>query len=357
MALCGIFSMSPEGEHPGSPLLFEKIPVCGSEKLRESTMLRLILRRLLAAIPTLLVVTIISFGIMKAAPGDPVRMYVAGGMSKGSSEDIERIRHNLGLDRPIHVQYYAWLRNAVQGNLGYSLSTRRPVIEVIGEKLPASLSLMGISFLLSMIIGVSVGVLSAARQYSLFDYGVTIFAFLGNSLPSFWIAMMLIWLFAVELRWLPTGHMSSYETTSSPLLDSAKHYVLPVITLSLVSLVSWVRYQRASMLESLRQDYVRTARAKGLSEGTVRGRHAWRNSLIPIATLIGFSVANLVAGSYIIETIFSWPGLGQLGFDALLKRDYPVMMGVALLSAIFILVGNLIADVTYILIDPRIRES
>ena len=179
----------------------------------------------------------------------------------------------------------------------------------------------------------------------------------GNSLPSFWIAMMMIWFFSVKLGWLPTGHMSSYETTSSPLLDYAKHYVLPVITLSLVSLVSWVRYQRASMLESLRQDYVRTARAKGLSEGKVRGRHAWRNSLIPIATLIGFSVANMVSGSYIIETIFSWPGLGQLGFDALLKRDYPVMMGVALLSAIFILAGNLLADVTYILVDPRIRES
>ncbi len=320
-------------------------------------MYRLILRRFLLAIPTLFVVSFLSFGIMKAAPGDPVRMYVAGGMSKGSVEDIERIRHNLGLDRPIYVQYIAWLRNTLRGDLGYSLATRRPVAQIIAEKLPASISLMGISFLLSMTIGIGIGVLSAAKQYSLFDYVVTVLAFLGNSLPAFWIALMLIWLFSVRLGWLPTGHMSSYETTDSPILDYAKHYVLPVTTLSLVSLVSWVRYQRASMLESLQQDYVRTARAKGLAERVVLIRHAWRNSLVPIVTLIGFSVANLVGGSYIIETIFSWPGMGQLGFDALLKRDYPVMMGVTLLSAIFIIFGNLLADLTYILVNPQIRES
>lgn len=320
-------------------------------------MYRLILRRFLLAIPTLFVVSVLSFAVMKAAPGDPVRMYVAGGMSKGSVEDIERIRHNLGLDRPIYIQYIAWLRNTLRGDLGYSLSTRRPVAQVIAEKLPASISLMGISFLLSMSIGIGVGMLSAARQYSLFDYVVTVLTFLGNSLPSFWIALMLIWLFSVRLGWLPTGHMSSYETTDSPLLDYARHYVLPVTTLSLVSLVSWVRYQRASMLESLQQDYIRTARAKGLAERVVLIRHAWRNSLVPIVTLIGFSVANLVSGSYIIETIFSWPGMGQLGFDAILKRDYPVIMGVTLLSAIFIIFGNLLADLTYLLVNPQIRES
>jgi peptide/nickel transport system permease protein len=294
---------------------------------------------------------------MKAAPGDPVRMYVAGGMSKGSQEDIARIRHNLGLDRPIHIQYLSWLGNTLQGNLGYSLANRRPVSQVVLEKLPASLSLMGISFLLSMVIGVAVGLFSAVKQYSLFDYGVTVFAFLGSSLPSFWIAMMLIWFFAVRLGWLPTGHMSSYGSTLSPALDYAQHYVLPVLTTSFVSLVSWVRYQRASMLEALRQDYVRTARAKGLGERVVLLRHAWRNSLISILTLVGFSVSNLVGGSYIIETIYSWPGMGQLGFDALLKRDYPVMMGVTLLSAAFIIAGNLLADVMYIVANPQLRDS
>jgi len=313
--------------------------------------------RLLVAIPTLLFVTILSFGVMKLAPGDPVRMYVAGGMSKGSSEDIERIRHNLGLDRPIYIQYIAWLRNAVQGNLGYSLSTGRPVSETLSEKIPASLSLMGISLLVSMIIGVSVGAVSAIKQYSAFDYIVTVFSFLGNSLPSFWVAMMLIWFFSVRLGWLPTGHMSSLFTTSSPFIDSVKHYILPVVTTSLVSLVGWVRYQRASMLEALHQDYVRTARAKGLTERIVYIRHAWRNSLITIITLIGFSISNLVGGSYIIETIFSWPGMGQFGYEALLKRDYTILMGVTLVSAIFIIGGNLISDLTYILVNPQIRES
>jgi peptide/nickel transport system permease protein len=186
---------------------------------------------------------------------------------------------------------------------------------------------------------------------------VTIFAFIGNSIPSFWIAMMLIWFFAVELGWLPTGQMQSYQPTASPLLDYARHFVLPVATTSFINLVGWVRYQRASMLEVLQQDYIRTARAKGLKERSILLGHAWRNSLIPILTLIGFSVSNLVGGSYIIETIFSWPGMGQLGFDAILKRDFPVIMGVTLLSAAFIILGNLLADVTYILVNPKMRTS
>jgi len=320
-------------------------------------MQRLIIQRLLLAIPTLFMVSLLSFAIMKAAPGDPVRMYVSTEMSKGSAEDIARIRQNLGLDRPILVQYWSWLKNTMTGNLGYSLVNKRPVGEVILEKLPASISLMGISFLVSITIGLTVGVLSALRQYSLFDYAVTILAFIGNSLPTFWIAMMLIWLFAVRLGWLPTGQMSSYQPSTSRLVDYAKHFVLPVITTSFVSLVGWVRYQRASMLDVLQQDFIRTARAKGLKERVVFLRHAWRNALIPILTMIGFSVSNLVSGSYILETIFSWPGMGQFGFDALLKRDYPVLMGVTLLSSIFIIAGNLLSDVTYVLVDPRMRES
>jgi len=320
-------------------------------------MQRLIIRRLLLAIPTLLVVSILSFAIMKAAPGDPVRMYVAGGMSKGSQADIARIRHNLGLDQPVPLQYLAWLRNLLSGNLGYSLASQRPVTQIILERLPASISLMGISFLVAITLGVAVGVLSAVRQYSLFDYAATVLAFIGNSFPSFWIAMMLIWIFGVRLGWLPTGQMRSYQVNASPFIDYARHYVLPVATTSFVNLVTWVRYQRASLLEVLRQDYIRTARAKGLRERVVLLRHAWRNSLIPILTMIGFSVANLVGGSYIIETIFSWPGMGQLGFQSLLQRDYPVIMGVTLLSALFIIAGNLLADILYIVANPQIRSG
>jgi peptide/nickel transport system permease protein len=320
-------------------------------------MQRLIIRRLVVIIPTLLIVSLLAFIIIKLAPGDPVRMYVAGGMSQGSEEDVARIRRNLGLDRPLMVQYVAWLRNTVRGDLGYSLSSRRPVSQIILERLPASMSLMGISFLVSITIGIVVGAISAVKQYSIFDYTVTILVFVGNSLPSFWIAMMLIWFFAVRLGWLPTGQMRSYQTTGSPLVDYAKHFVMPVVTTSLVSLVSWVRYQRASLLDVLKQDYVRTARAKGLKEQAVLLGHAWRNSLIPILTLVGFSVSNLVAGSYVIETIFAWPGMGLLGYDSLLRRDYPVIMGVTLLSSIFIIAGNLLADMMYILVNPRIRDT
>jgi peptide/nickel transport system permease protein len=228
------------------------------------------------------------------------------------------------------------------------------VIELITERLPASLSLMGISLVFSMVAGILIGVVAAVKQYSVFDYATTTFAVLGNSLPSFWIAMVLIWLFAVRLGWLPTGQMQSFMPSGPVWLDMAKHFALPVFVTAFVSLIYWVRYQRASMLEVLHQDYIRTARAKGVSERKVILRHAWRNSLIPIATLIGFSVSNLVAGSYVIEVVFSWPGMAQFGFEAILNRDYPVIMGVTLFSSLFIIAGNLLADIAYIYVNPRV---
>ena len=320
-------------------------------------MYQILLRRLLLVIPTLLVVSMLSFAIMRAAPGDPVQMYVAGGMSQGSAEDIERIRQNLGLNEPLPVQYLRWLGQAAQGNLGYSISSQRPVLELIGERLPASLSLMGISLVLSMVIGITIGAVAAVKQYSLFDYATTTFAVLGNSLPSFWIGMILIWVFAVQLGWLPTGQMQSFMPREPAWLDMAKHFVLPVFVTAFVSLIYWVRYQRASLLEVLHQDYIRTARAKGLGERRVILRHAWRNSLIPIVTLVGFSVSNLVAGSYVIEVVFSWPGMAQFGFEAILKRDYPVIMGVTLFSSLFIIFGNLLADLAYIAVNPQVAAK
>jgi peptide/nickel transport system permease protein len=318
---------------------------------------QILVRRLLLVIPTLLVVSMLSFAIMRAAPGDPVQMYVAGGLSKGSSEDIERIRENLGLNDPLPVQYVRWLEQAVQGNFGYSISSHRPVTELIRERLPASLSLMGTSLLVSMTIGIAVGALAAVKQYSLFDYATTTFAVLGNSLPSFWIGMILIWVFAVQLGWLPTGQMQSFMPRDPVWLDTVKHYILPVFVTAFVSLIYWVRYQRASLLEVLHQDYIRTARAKGLGERRIILRHAWRNSLIPIVTLVGFSIANLVAGSYVIEVIFSWPGMAQFGFEAILKRDYPVIMGVTIFSSLFIIFGNLLADLAYIVVNPQVAAK
>ena len=320
-------------------------------------MSQILIRRLLLVIPTLLVVSMLSFAIMHAAPGDPVQMYVAGGMGQGSSEDIERIRENLGLNEPLPVQYVRWLGQAVQGNLGYSITSTRPVSDLILERLPASLSLMGISLVLSMTVGILVGTVSAVKQYSLFDYATTAFAVLGQALPSFWIGMILIWVFAVQLGWLPSGQMQSFMPREPAWLDMAKHFVLPVFVTAFVSLIYWVRYQRASLLEVLHQDYIRTARAKGLHERRVILRHAWRNSLIPIVTLVGFSVSNLVAGSYVIEVVFSWPGMAQFGFDAILKRDYPVIMGVTLFSSLFIIVGNLLADLAYIVVNPQVAAK
>jgi peptide/nickel transport system permease protein len=318
---------------------------------------QILIRRLLLVIPTLLVVSIISFAIMRAAPGDPVQMYVAGGLSKGSSEDIERIRENLGLNDPLPVQYLRWLEQVAHGNLGYSIISHRPVTDLIRERLPASLSLMGISLTLSMVVGIAIGAIAAVKQYSLFDYATTIFAVFGNALPSFWIGMILIWVFAVQLGWLPSGQMQSFMSRDPVWLDTAKHFILPVFVTAFISLIYWVRYQRASLLEVLHQDYIRTARAKGLAERRIILRHAWRNSLIPIATLVGFSVANLVAGSYVIEVVFSWPGMAQFGFDAILKRDYPVIMGVTLFSSLFIIFGNLLADIAYIVVNPQVAAK
>jgi peptide/nickel transport system permease protein len=318
---------------------------------------QVIVRRLLLLIPTLFAVSILSFSIMQLAPGDPVRIYLSSGMSNASPEDIDRVREKLGLNDPLPVQYVRWLKEAATGNLGYSIVSHRPVTDTILEKLPASLSLMGVSLLVAMLFGLTIGTVAALKQYSLFDYLTTTLAFLGNSLPSFWIAMMMIWLFAVRLGWLPTGQMSSVSTTDPAWLDTLKHYILPVFVTSFVSLITWVRYQRASLLEVLHQDYIRVARAKGLAEKRVVFFHAWRNSLIPIVTLVGISIVNLVGGSYVIEVVFSWPGLGQFGFDSILKRDYPVIMGVTMISALFIVVGNLLADVAYILLDPRISTS
>jgi peptide/nickel transport system permease protein len=318
---------------------------------------QILIRRLLLVIPTLLVVSIISFAIMRAAPGDPVQMYVAGGLSKGSAEDIERIRENLGLNDPLPVQYLRWLEQAVRGNFGYSIVSHRPVIDLIWERLPASLSLMGISLVLSMTVGIAIGAIAAVKHYSPFDYATTTLAVLGNALPSFWIGMILIWVFAVQLGWLPSGQMQSFLPREPVWLDTTKHFVMPVFVTAFVSLIYWVRYQRASLLEVLHQDYIRTARAKGVAERRVILRHAWRNSLIPIVTLVGFSVANLVAGSYVIEVVFSWPGMAQFGFDAILNRDYPVIMGVTLISSLFIIFGNLLADIAYIVVNPQVATK
>lgn len=321
-------------------------------------MRRYLLRRVLALIPLLLGITIISFIIMNLAPGDPTAFYIDPSGTT-SPEMVERIRKNLGLDQPLPVRYVLWLGKTVRGDLGYSFVSNRPVVKEVGDRVFNTLLLTVTSLLVALIFGVLVGVYSALNQYKLSDYILSIFTFIGISMPSFWFAMMMILLFTLKLGWLPSVGMSSSmfppSTSWGRFADVIKHMIMPVTVSSLSSLASWARYQRSSMLEVIRQDYIRTARSKGLSNKVVIFRHALRNAALPIITLLGMSIPMLLSGSFIIETIFSWPGMGRLGVSSIFRRDYPVVMGVTLFSSLLVMGGNLIADIMYAVVDPRVR--
>lgn len=320
-----------------------------------------IIRRLLWMIPILIGVSAICFLLLYNAPGDPVAVLVADARQAGqqiSPEDRERLREQYGLDRPVYLQYYDWLEQVVQGNMGASTRTNTPVTEVIMNRLPNTLRLMIGALALTLIIALPLGILSAVKQYSKLDYFLTTFTFVGISIPQFWLALMLLYFFGVTLGWFPTRGMGS-PYAEPGFLNSVsevfRHYTLPVLSVTLFSLAGYMRYQRAAMLEVIRQDYIRTARAKGLSEAVVVLKHAWRNALIPILTLLGYVLVILIEGSIVVEVIFSWPGMGDLAVTSLAQRDYPVVMGIVLLSAVGILVGTLISDILYAIVDPRVR--
>ena len=315
---------------------------------------RVIIRRIVVSLPILLLTTLASFFLMRLAPGDPVTMFLSSEQQSAPPETIARIREQLGLNDSIPVQYVRWLSRVLQGDLGFSYQNRLPVLDRILQTLPASISLMGASLLLSMLLGLGIGVISALKQHSLIDHTVTVLAFVGYAIPSFFLALLLLYFFSFELKLLPsTGMRSLRGSSASPTVDLLLHYILPVAALTLHGMVVWVRYQRNNLLEEMGKDYLRTARAKGLHETNVI-RHAWRNSLIPISTLFGLSIAELVGGSFIIESIFAWPGMGRLGIDSISARDYPVSMGILLVSSIMIIVGNLVADLLYVVLDPRV---
>lgn len=317
-------------------------------------MLRYVARRLLAMIPLLFVISVISFAIIRAAPGEPLITYEdpRGGQTV-SPEDLERIYEKLGLNDPIHVQYWRWLRNVLRGNLGYSLTTRRPVAEMIMQRVPNTLRLTVLALLSTLLLAIPLGIISGQYQNSLFDQAVSVITLVGFSLPNFWVGLMLIYVFGVFLKWLPVVGMAG--ATGGGFREAIKHMILPIATLVLVDVGSWMRYQRAGIIEAMQQDYTRTARAKGLSERAVFFRHVWRNALLPIVTFLGLSLNSLIGGSFLVEFVFSWPGMGRLGVEAALARDYPVVMAVTMLSSVLLAVGNLLADITYALVDPRIR--
>ena len=320
-----------------------------------------IVRRLLWMVPILLGVSVITFAMLKNVPGDPVSQMMATGRSGGArvtQADRERLARQYGLDKPVYVQYVDWLREIAGGNLGTSFESNRPVLELILERLPNTMKLAGISLVLTLLIALPLGIVSAVKQNTVTDYGLTFFSFVGISIPSFWLALMILYFFGVELHWFPTRGMRSIMVEPgvwNGLKDSVQHYIMPVFAVTLIGLSGYVRFQRAAMLEVIGQDYIRTARAKGVPERTVILKHAWRNALLPIITLLGYVLVVLVEGSIVVETIFTWPGMGLLAVDALSNKDYPLVMGVVLLSSVMILFGTLLSDILYAVVDPRVR--
>ncbi|MEZ4726846.1 MAG: ABC transporter permease [Caldilineaceae bacterium] len=319
-----------------------------------------LIRRILQAIPLLLILSILLFLLVRAAPGGPLAQ--AERNPNITAQQLQQLREQLGLDQPIYWQYLGWMRAIlVEGDLGASIKSNRPVAELIGERIPNTLLLVGVAFGLTILLAIPLGALSARRQYSWFDYTVTTLTFAGQSAPIYWIGLMFIILFYVWLDnpftggpLLPVGGMYTLGG-SRTLGDLIWHLILPVGTLSLAWVAWYSRFFRASMLEVLNADYVRTARAKGLAEPRVTYVHALRNAIMPLVTMIALDLPTMFAGALFVETIFSWPGMGRLFWDAARGRDYPVLLGVILINAVLIVVANLIADLLYGAIDPRVR--
>ena len=328
------------------------------------------LRRLAISVPVLIVVTVIAFLLVNLAPGNPVDAMIdpaARAAQSGAerelgpaaraemgSEAIEARKAALGLDDPLLVRYFKWLRELAQGNFGYSAVSGQPISTQIFDRVGPTLMLMGSAIVLGTMIGIPLGVLSAVKQYSWLDYTTTVLGFLAISTPTFFLGLALMYFFAVNLGWLPTSGMRTLGVPES-MIDLIKHMIMPVAVLTLAHTPLSMRYARSSMLEALRQDYVTTARSKGLRERVVLVRHALRNALIPLITVIGVSLPEMLSGAVITETIFQWPGMGMLAMRAVNGRDYPLILGIILITATLVLICNLIADLLYAVADPRIR--
>lgn len=324
-------------------------------------MIAYLIKRILMLIPLLFGITLITFSVIHLAPGEPVDMQTAMN-PKVSAEARQKLREFYGLDKPLHVQYVTWLGRMARLDFGRSFAPdNRPVTDKIVERIPITLSLNIIALILEFGLAIPIGILAAVRRDTLLDKGITVFVFLGFAIPTFWLALLLMYFFGVKLDWLP---ISGLHSMGSELLgpfgrlwDLAKHLILPVGIATFGSLAGLSRYMRSTLLEVIRQDYITTARAKGLSERVVIYRHALRNALLPVVTLLGFSLPGLIGGSVIFETIFAIPGMGQLFYTGVMSRDYPLVMGILVIGAFLTLIGNLLADICYSFADPRIRHG
>lgn len=320
---------------------------------------RFILVRLLQMIPLVFGITLLTFAIINLVPGSPVADLEFN--PRVRPEDRERIAENLGLNEPMHERYLIWVGNVLQGDLGLSLQNYIPVRDRIFEVMPNTLLLTVSATIFALVISIPAGIYSAVRRNSLFDNSTTIFSMAAFAMPSFWLAFLLLILFAVKFReWGLPGFPTSgvYDLRGGGgVLDRVEHLVLPTVALGLVQLAGWTRYIRGSMLEVIRLDYIRTAEAKGLRDRAVLFGHAFRNALLPLVTLVGLSLPELFGGAFIVETIFAWNGMGRLAVDAARQNDYTMVMGLTLMFAVLTLVSNLVADVLYAVLDPRIRYS
>lgn len=334
-------------------------------------MLRYILKRILSVIPVLLGVSLLVFAVMHLFTSDPAAVMLG---QHATADQIEKLREELGLNDPLYIQYGHFLGNALQGDLGRSLMTKTPVTQELLERFPATIELAIAAILLATVVGVTIGVISAVKQYSFFDYISMIVGLLGVSMPIFWLGLMLIVIFSVTLGWLPVSGrvdigMEPVKVTGFYILDSIltgnrealvsslQHLVLPAVALGSYSTAIIARMTRSTMLEVVRQDYIRTARAKGLREQIVIFKHALRNAMIPIVTVIGLQLGSLLGGAVLTETVFSWPGVGGRVVDAILASDYPMVQGAVLFIAIIFVLVNLIVDILYAYLDPRIHHS
>ncbi len=313
-----------------------------------------ILRRLLSAVPVMIIITFATFALMQLLPGGPLAAYENN--PEISQKDIERLRHEMGLDRPIPVQYWSWLKNFLRGDWGYSFATKRPVLSEIGDRLPNTLYLTGLSLVAALLIAIPAGILSATRQYSVFDHIVTTLTYVGRSMPVYFSGLLLIIVFSIWLRWLPSGGMHTLGKELS-IIDGLRHLALPLLSLSTLIAAKYVRFLRTSMLEVIHLDYIRTAAAKGLRERVIIFKHAFRNAAIPLVTVVAVDLPVLFAGALFTETIYSWPGMGRLFVDAATRFDYSVVMGIVAAIAFLVVLSNLLADVVYAILDPRITFS
>jgi peptide/nickel transport system permease protein len=318
-----------------------------------------IVKRLLLAIPLIGFVMAINFVIIHAAPGDPVT-YMYGQLTEVSAEQMHQLREHMGLTQPLYVQFVCYLRQLLRGDLGVSVINRKPVLTLILERLPATMVLMSAAFVFSVCFGGLWGVISAIKARTQVDYWVTIISLFGYSMPTFWLGLLLILIFSLHLGWLPTMGMATLGREGSGLsagLDVLRHLVLPTITLGAYNLAIYARLLRANMLEVLAQDFINTARAKGLSWKAVYYKHALRNALLPVITVAGIQIGFMFTGAVLTETIFAWPGMGGLTYQALLQRDYALLMGLFFMVSVCVILMSLVTDVLYTIVDPRIRYS